>query len=110
MADEAQVDSPRVDLEFSEWQTIAPGARHKPAERAGKRIRLVEFTDAFVEPDWCHKAHVGYVLGGELEIAFENRTVRCAPGDGFVIRGGGGEKHKARALRSIVRFLLVEDV
>lgn len=102
--------SARIDFERIEWQPMAPGARHKPVERSGKRIRLVEFTDAFVEQDWCAKGHVGYVLDGELEIAFEHQTVRLAPGDGFVIEGGGAEKHKGKALGPVARFVLVEDV
>ncbi len=103
------MDSSRVDFESAEWQAMAPGARHKAVERNGKRIRLVEFTNAFVEHDWCPKGHVGYVLEGELEITFESRTERFGPGDGFVIRSGGAEKHKARTIGSVAKLILVED-
>ena len=101
---------PRIDFDGEAWQATAPGARHKMVERAGKRIRLVEFGTEFVEPDWCLKGHVGYVLGGELELEFESRAERFRPGDGFVIRPGGADKHKARAVGSTARLILVEDV
>ncbi len=104
------MDALRVDFEGLEWQAFAPGGRHKLAERAGKRIRLAEFSDAFLESDWCERGHVGYVLEGKLEIAFEGRTERFGRGDGFVIRGNGAEKHKARSLGPVARLLLVEDI
>jgi quercetin dioxygenase-like cupin family protein len=100
----------RIDFEGEAWQTTAPGARHKMTERAGKRLRLVEFATEFVEPDWCLKGHVGYVLGGKLELEFEDRVERYGPGDGFVVRPGGVDKHKARAVGSTARLFLVEDV
>jgi hypothetical protein len=104
------VDALRIDFEGLEWQVFAPGGRHKLAERAGKRIRLAEFSDAFLEGDWCERGHVGYVLEGKLEIAFEGRTERFGPGEGFVIRGNGVERHKARSLGPVARLLLVEDI
>lgn len=104
------MDASRVDFESAEWRATAPGARHKFADRGGKRIRLVEFTDAFVENEWCPKGHVGYVLQGGLEIVFEGRAERFGPGDGFIIRSGGAEKHKARAIGPVARLILVEDV
>jgi len=104
------VEGPRIEFESIEWQVLAPGARHKVVERDGKRMRLVEFTGVFVEPDWCTKAHVGYLLDGGLEITFPDRTVRLRPGDGLAVRGGVAEKHKARALGAVARLFLVEDV
>jgi hypothetical protein len=100
----------RIDLEGEAWRQTLPGARQKSGERAGKRVRLVEFGLEFVEPDWCLKGHVGYVLAGGLELAFEDRTERFGPGDAFVIRPGGPDKHKARAVGATARLLLVEDV
>ncbi len=104
------MESPRIEFESIEWRVLAPGARHKVVERSGKRIRLVEFTRAFVERDWCSKAHVGYLLDGELEITFPDRIVQLRPGDGLAVRGRGLDRHKARALGAVARLLLVEDV
>ena len=99
----------RVGFDGEAWQATAPGARQKKVERVGKRLRLVEFATEFVEPDWCLKGHVGYLLAGELELEFEDRTERYRPGDAFVIRPGGADRHKARALGSTARLFLVED-
>lgn len=104
------MDTSRVDFDSAEWRVTAPGARHKIVERGGKRIRLVEFADTFVEHDWCPKGHVGYILQGELEIAFEGRTERYRPGEGFIILSAGAEKHKARAIGPVARLILIEDV
>jgi len=103
------VDSPRVGFETIQWQIMAPGARHRMVERDGKRIRLVELTDSFIENDWCLKGHVGYLIEGELEFTFESGTERLKPGDGFLIRGKV-DKHRARVINSLARLLLVEDV
>lgn len=99
----------RVAFESIPWLATAPGARHKAAERAGKRLRLVEFTADFVESDWCVKGHVGYVLRGGLEIAFPDHSERFAAGEGFIIRAGA-ERHQARAVGPFVHLLLIEDV
>jgi hypothetical protein len=100
----------RIDFESVEWQRMAPGARHKVVERAGKRVRLVEFTSEFVERDWCLKGHAGYVLAGDLAIQLEDRVVRLGPGDGLVLRGGGGEKHKASVIGASATLVLIEDI
>ncbi len=100
----------KIDFASEGWHATAPGARHKVVERSGKRVRVAEFGTEFVEPDWCLKGHVGYVLEGNLELELEDRTERLGPGDGFVIRPGGIDKHKAHAVGATARLLLVEDV
>jgi len=49
------------------------------------------------------------VLEGELELAFPTTSVRYAAGDGVFVLGGEDERHRARALGSRVRLLLVEE-
>ncbi len=100
----------RIDFDSLDWIPMAPGARHKVFERSGKRVRLVELTDAFVEDGWCPRGHSGVLLEGSLEIRFENRVERYGEGEGILIVGGGAERHKAKALSPVARLLLVEDV
>ena len=100
----------RIDFDSLDWIPMAPGARHKVVERGGKRVRLIEFTDAFVEEGWCPKGHSGVLLEGLLEIEFDNRVERYRAGEGIMTAGGGAEKHKARALSPVARLLVVEDV
>jgi hypothetical protein len=103
------VDGPRVAFETIQWQIMAPGARHKMVERDGKRMRLLELTDSFIENDWCLKGHVGYLIEGELEFTFESWTARLKPGDGFLIRAKV-DKHRARTISPLALLLAVEDV
>ena len=100
----------KIDFESIPWESPAPGMRVRAYEQGGKRVRLVEFSREFVEPDWCPKAHTGCVLEGMLEINFAGRLVLFRPGDGLFVPGGEESKHKARALTEVTRLLLVEDV
>jgi hypothetical protein len=99
----------RVDFDALAWQETQSGSRFKSVVRDGTRLRLLELTREFVEPDWCLKRHAGCVLEGELEITFDGRAERFRAGDGLFITGGDAERHRARAVGERVRLLLVED-
>ena len=100
----------KVDFESLAWQTPLPGARFKVFQQNGRRLRLVEFTRGFVEPDWCTKGHIGYVLEGEMDVDFDGSIVRFSAGDGVFIAAGPESRHKASVLTDVVRLVLVEDV
>lgn len=100
-----------IDFEELDWESPAPGARHKVFRRDGKQLRLVEFTSDFIEPHWCEKGHAGIVLSGELEVEFRHHgTHRYPEGSGLFIQAGPEHGHKARAATPAVRLFLVEDV
>lgn len=101
-------NSTKIDFGALPWQKPAPGVRFKAAGRNGRKLRLVEFTRAHSEKDWCREQHIGWVLQGELEITFADRTERYRAGDGIFILGGSGEKHRARVISYRVRLVLVE--
>ncbi len=100
----------RIDFESMEWESPAVGVRFKVYEQNGKKLRLVEFAKEFVEPDWCTKGHIGYILEGEMEIDFDGKKEVFGPGDGVFIQAGEKHKHKARVLTDTVKAILVEDV
>ncbi len=100
----------KVDFESIGWQSQAAGMRSKAYREGLKQIRLVEFTQEFVETDWCLKGHVGLVLSGWLEIDFRGRTVAYPEGSGIFIPPGQAGAHKARSLSPVTRLVLVEDV
>lgn len=100
----------KVVFESLEWQEPMPGARFKVFGDGRRQMRLVEFTSAFVEPQWCEKAHIGVVLRGELEIDFDGQIVRYGQGSGIFIPTGASTKHKARSITASVQLFLVEDV
>lgn len=99
----------KIDFETMEWEVPAVGVRFKAYEQSGKKLRLVEFGKEFVEPDWCTKGHIGYVLEGEIEIDFDGKVILFGPGDGLFIPPGHEHKHKGRVLTDKVTAILVED-
>jgi quercetin dioxygenase-like cupin family protein len=100
----------RVDFESMRWQSPAPGVRFKECERNGSRLRLTEFTKEFIEPDWCAKGHIGYVLQGVIEVDFRQRQEVFVAGDGLFIPPGNEHGHRARAITNTVTLMLVEDI
>jgi quercetin dioxygenase-like cupin family protein len=99
----------RVDFASRPWEQRAAGVRCKAFEQDDRIVRLTEFTKDFVEPDWCTKGHVGYVLEGRMELDFHGKVVTLRAGDGLFIPPGDEHGHKARVLTDFVRVLLVED-
>ena len=102
------MEARRVLFESLDWQSPAPGLRYKVCRVGNKQLRLLEYSQGFVEPDWCVKAHTGFVLKGELEIDFHGRVVRFPEGSGLFI--SAGEKHKGRPVTLSVPLFLVEEV
>ena len=100
----------RVDFESMEWESPADGVRFKAYERGGQKLRLVEFSKDFIEPDWCSMGHVGYILQGQIEIDLDGKKEVFEPGDGLFIPAGQEHKHKGRVLTDVVRSILVEDI
>jgi len=85
-----------IDFQNMNWESPAPGVRHKVYIRDNQRIRLVEFSDKFIEEDWCIKGHIGYVLEGSISIDFDGKVSTFREGDGFFIPEGKGSKHKGK--------------
>ena len=100
----------RIDFESLPWESPADGVRFKAYEQGSKKLRLVEFFKEFVEPDWCTKGHIGYILEGQMEIDFDGKIEVFGPGDGVFIPAGRQHKHKGRVLTEKVKAVLVEDV
>ncbi len=100
----------KVDFDAIEWVSPLNGVRFRPHRADGKQIRVVEYARDFVEPDWCLKGHIGYVLEGRVAIDFNGTVVEYGPGDGIIIPAGEEHKHKAHPLSDLVRVVLVEDV
>jgi hypothetical protein len=76
----------KIDFGGMAWVEGAPGARFKVFKHEGKQIRLLEFRREFVEPDWCRKGHIGYILEGELEVEFSDLCCQVSSPDS---NGGG---------------------
>jgi ethanolamine utilization protein EutQ (cupin superfamily) len=103
------MDWHRVDFESLPWQAPIDGLRFKAKQHGGKQLRLVEYTKD-MEPHWCEKGHIGYVLEGEFEIRFDSEVATFKPGDGIFIPSGSEDKHMGKVLTDMVRVIFVEDV
>lgn len=99
----------KTDFESMPWETPAAGVRSKAYEQGGRKLRLAEFTKEFVEPDWCTKGHIGYILEGQMEIDFDGKVIQFGPGDGLFIPPGENHKHKGKVLTDVAKVILVED-
>ena len=100
----------KVDFDALAWIDAAPGARYKVSKQGDTQLRLVEFSKEFVEPDWCIRGHIGYVLDGRMSIDFGGAVEAFAAGDGLFIPAGEEHKHKATVLTETVTLVLVESV
>lgn len=100
----------KVKFDKLEWESIVKGARFKVFRQDNKQIRLVEFSQGFVEKDWCLKSHIGFVLEGKIEIDFNGKLFDYASGDAIFIAKGENNAHKVRLLTPLVKLFLVEDV
>jgi quercetin dioxygenase-like cupin family protein len=106
---EQQMEKCKVNFDSLPWQSPLKGARCKAFQQGNRKLRLVEFSRGFVEPDWCTKGHIGYVLAGDLDIDFNGNLVRFSAGDGVFIPAGTESKHMAKVLTDVVRLILVEE-
>ena len=97
-------------FEALEWQDGIHGARFKVFISGNKQLRLLELTAEFVEPDWCEKGHVGFVIKGELEIDFHGHLVKYSEGSGIFIPSASASGHKARSLTPTVLLFLAEEI
>ena len=100
----------KVDFDSMVWETPTVGVKFKAYQQGGRKLRLAEFTKEFVEPDWCTKGHIGYVLEGQMEIEFGGKVIIFSEGDGLFIPAGEKHKHKAKVLTDVVKVILVEDI
>jgi mannose-6-phosphate isomerase-like protein (cupin superfamily) len=98
----------RIDFERIDWVSPMPGVRHKVSGDGKKRVRLVEYTRE-MEPHWCSKGHLGYILEGRFEIEFDDRKEVFENGDGVFIPDGEEHRHRARVLSPSVTAIFVED-
>jgi quercetin dioxygenase-like cupin family protein len=99
-----------INFNDIQWQSTLPGSRSKIFQQNGRQLRLVEFTSEFIEPDWCVKGHIGFVLEGILEIDFKGHIVIYPKGSGIFIPSGTENAHKARSLTPVAQLILVEEL
>ena len=100
----------RLAFDDVSWEPILEGtARQKRVARGGKVFRLVELTPETKHPHWCEVGHLGMIVKGDLEIAFDHETLNFREGDALSIPDGVGDRHRPRALGGPALMFLIED-
>jgi len=84
-----------VEFHAIPWQAAAPGGRSKTVVSGAQRVRLLELTEGFEEPQWCTHGHAGRVLEGSFTLRTPTGAQRLGEGDVFVIEPGEEHAHKA---------------
>jgi hypothetical protein len=85
----------RIEFEKISWVEASAGLRYKEIDAGGEKLKLVEFSEGFVERDWCIKGHCGVVLEGSAKVLFNNgREVFFQKNDIISIPPGEKDKHK----------------
>ena len=97
-----------VEFDALPWEIAGEHVRQKKFVVRDRVIRLLELSDGFAEADWCWRAHDGYVLSGELQLTFTDRSVVFGAGNGLHLGGSESEKHKAAVIHGPVLLFLVE--
>lgn len=100
-----------IDFDKQEWTIPMEGARYKAFTNGNVKIRIVEFSEGLVEPDWCRKGHSGVVLEGECKIDFNGEMEYYKKGDVFHIPTGEEDKHMVMMDQGgWVKLLLFEQI
>ena len=100
----------KIDFSELSWERSAVGIKSKSSEQNGKKLRLVDLSKELEHPDWCEVGHIGFVVEGEIEIAFNNEIIRYSTGDALIIPSGVGDKHIPKPLSDKVILFLIEEV
>jgi quercetin dioxygenase-like cupin family protein len=93
-SDDGATDA-RVELDAIAWESGATGGRSKTIVRGAQRVRLLELTQGFSEPQWCTHGHAGRVLEGSFTLRTRVGSQPLREGDVFVIEPGDAHAHKA---------------
>jgi quercetin dioxygenase-like cupin family protein len=91
------------------WQLPMAGFRHKIIQVTPMQIRLVEYSKD-MEPHWCEKGHLGYVIKGFLEVTFEKEVINYNPGDVLIIPDGRQHRHMGRVIGEKAILLMYEKI
>lgn len=105
------MDKHLIEFQKMKWINGGTGMRYKKFIDGNQQLRLVEFSEGFIDADWCLKGHAGIVLDGEFALDFNGRLERFKKDDIIFIPNGTEDKHKAiLGKRERVTLLLFEMV
>lgn len=82
-----------IHFEDLPWNEPQKGLKYKAYKNGVQQIRLVEFSEGFIEEDWCCREHAGHVLEGSCSIDFNGSIEYFEAGDTLFI-SKDIDKHK----------------
>jgi quercetin dioxygenase-like cupin family protein len=94
-------------LAWDGWASEVP-ARIKVAQAGGQRLRLLELGPGFIEPEWCEKGHVGYVVSGQYVTDLDDGMWTMHAGQGFILPTG--TRHRSRNTGALPAIVFVVDL
>ena len=83
-------------------------ARVKMAEADGYELRLFELGPGFVEPNWCTRGHLGFVVSGQYITDLDGGTLHMRAGQGFVLPPG--TRHRSRNTGAMPAIVFLADL
>jgi quercetin dioxygenase-like cupin family protein len=83
-------------------------ARLKQGGAEGYEVRLFEMGPGFVEPQWCTRGHVGYVVSGQFVTELDGEPLQMHAGQGFVL--SPGTRHRSRNTGSLPAIVFLVDL
>ena len=100
-----------INFDTYEWVRPMVGVQYKAFINGNTKIRIVEFSEGLVEPDWCKKGHSGFILDGECSINFNGAIEYFKKGDIFHIPTSEEDKHMViMNAGALVKILLFEQI
>lgn len=100
-----------INFDSLDWIVPDIGIRYKAYVHNNQRVRLAEFSEGFVEAQWCKNGHSCYVLDGSFSIDFNGKIEKYSKEDIVFIPKGETHKHKViMEVGGFVRLLLFENI
>ncbi|RBQ23339.1 hypothetical protein ALNOE001_08980 [Candidatus Methanobinarius endosymbioticus] len=84
-----------IEFDKISWDESTKGARIKSFINGNQQVRMVEYSEDFVEKDWCQEGHVEHVIEGNFSINYNGKLEQYKKGDVIFIPKGEKNKHKA---------------
>src|SRR5271170_4505737 len=76
-------------------------------ERAGLRLRIVEYQPGYLADHWCDRGHVFHMLRGEVTVELKDgRAFSLTNGQSFVVSDYGDSPHRVRSERGGAAFIV----
>jgi quercetin dioxygenase-like cupin family protein len=86
---------------------FVPGAHPLERKKTSPHpsVVLLEFAPGFLDPNWCRRAHVVYVLRGELTLELEGARERIRTGECCVLDGGTAHRAANEGGEPVLAFV-----